>query len=381
MKYVLLVPLFVGIAGLVTLTPLNVVVVDVILFVTGFSQIFTFHSHNLIQEVSVMVYQAFYHSFGELGVRWLIWLCRAFSGMFVASLALLIMNRKDQEETSMRKRFVLSNPFVSSFFASLFGLFIAVPSAIAQLSEIQEFPWINCVVIMAAVLVIALLPLFNINAKGFKYGFIISYVGLVIIALTSKLFSESFVMVIFLLMLWLLPQTMIVFAFIISALFLVILVNVRYSLVTISYQSAIATFSLLAVLFVARYQMVKISCLRRLTKRAKVEYAGCKVNNSAFGLEENEIDIFLMEEPDAEKESALVVYESLGQQMYIFVGLAVAILYQWNFYPLIAILFALLVLLIPVDSRDQDGKITQVAGFFGVTEGWHVTELNKLRLK
>ena len=36
-KYLFLVPLFVAIVVLVTLTPLNVVVTDIVLFVTGFS--------------------------------------------------------------------------------------------------------------------------------------------------------------------------------------------------------------------------------------------------------------------------------------------------------------------------------------------------------
>lgn len=35
--------------------------------------------------------------------------------------------------------------------------------------------------------------------------------------------------------------------------FLVVLINVRYSYVTISYQSAISTFALMSVLFIGRY--------------------------------------------------------------------------------------------------------------------------------
>lgn len=36
-KYIFLVPLFIAIVALVTLTPLNVVVTDLVLFATGFS--------------------------------------------------------------------------------------------------------------------------------------------------------------------------------------------------------------------------------------------------------------------------------------------------------------------------------------------------------
>lgn len=55
-KYFFLVPLFIAIVVLVTLTPLNVVITDIVLFVTGFSQVFTGNSHSVSQDLTVMVY-------------------------------------------------------------------------------------------------------------------------------------------------------------------------------------------------------------------------------------------------------------------------------------------------------------------------------------
>ena len=117
-----------------------------------------------------------------------------------------------------------------------------------------------------------------------------------------------------------------------------------------------------------------------MTKRAKVELPGCKVNSKAFGLNDGEIDVFLMEN-EGETDN-VEVYNSLSWQMMVFVVISTVLLYQWNFYPLVAVLEALLVLLIPVDTREKDAtgkeKIVHVAGYFGQAEGWSLTEYNKL---
>ena len=74
------------------------------------------------------------------------------------------------------------------------------------------------------------------------------------------------------------------------------------------------------------------------------------------------------------------VYDSLKWQMFIYVFVAAGVLYSWNFYPLVAVLLALCTTLIPVDQRDAENKITQVAGYFGVLEGWQVSISNRLVL-
>ena len=139
------------------------------------------------------------------------------------------------------------------FFAALLGMFISVPSAINQLNEIEQFDWINDVVTIAVVSFVALMPVFNLNGTVVKVLFVAAYTALVIGSIATQMYSEGFVLLTFLLMLWALPQQMIVFSFLIGAMFLVVLINVRYSYVTISYQSAISTFALMSVLFIGRY--------------------------------------------------------------------------------------------------------------------------------
>lgn len=139
------------------------------------------------------------------------------------------------------------------FFAALLGMFISVPSAINQLNEIEQFDWVNDIAIIGVVLLVALMPVFNLNGTVVKVLFVAAYSVLVIGAVVTQMYSEGFVLLTFLFMLWALPQQMIVFSFLIGALFLVVLINVRYSYVTISYQSAISTFALMSILFIGRY--------------------------------------------------------------------------------------------------------------------------------
>ena len=92
------------------------------------------------------------------------------------------------------------------FFAALLGMFISVPSAINQLNEIEQFDWINDVVIIGVVLLVALLPLFNLNGTVVKVLFVTAYTALVIGSIVTQMYSEGFVLLTFLLMLWALPQ-------------------------------------------------------------------------------------------------------------------------------------------------------------------------------
>lgn len=86
---------------------------------------------------------------------------------------------------------------------------------------------------------------------------------------------------------------MFVLAYALSTVFLVAFVSTKYAMVTISYDTAISTLTLTALLFFARFLIVKKSCIRRLTKKAKVEHVGCKVNSAAFNVGEEELDVFL----------------------------------------------------------------------------------------
>ncbi|CAL6050365.1 Conserved_hypothetical protein [Hexamita inflata] len=371
-RYLLLGPLFIGITAIVTLTPLNVIITDIVLFITGFSNIFTVTSTQVLQEISILVYRAFFEQYSKsLGVTVLIWLCKLLSGLFIASIVLLVMDKKDKNQLEPQ------NLLVSVFFASLLSLFVAVPSAISQLGELDEFSLINCAVIILVFIGVAMLPVVNLEAKSLKIVFSLVFIALIIFSFVTQLYSEGFVLMIFLILLQALPQTSIVFSFLVSILFLIIFINTRYSLVTISYYSAISTFSLISVLFFTRYQFVKLSALRRLTKRAKVEHAGCKVNPRAFGIHDDELDFFLQLNEDQEKVDANVVFKSLNWQMQTFIFVSSAVLFSWNFYPLIGVLLSLCSTLIPVHQEDQDGKITKVAGYFGVLEGWQVTQQNK----
>lgn len=108
-------------------------------------------------------------------------------------------------------------------------------------------------VIIGVVLLVALMPLFNLNGTVVKVLFVMVYCALIVGSIVTQMYSEGFVLLTFLLMLWALPQQMVVFSFLIGAMFLVVLINVRYSYVTISYQSAISTFALMSVLFIGRY--------------------------------------------------------------------------------------------------------------------------------
>lgn len=92
------------------------------------------------------------------------------------------------------------------FFAALLGMFISVPSAINQLNEIEQFDWINDVVIIGVVLLVALMPLFNLNGTVVKVLFVTAYTALVIGSIVTQMYSEGFVLLTFLLMLWALPQ-------------------------------------------------------------------------------------------------------------------------------------------------------------------------------
>lgn len=85
-------------------------------------------------------------------------------------------------------------------------MFISVPSAINQLNEIEQFDWINDVVIIGVVLLVALMPLFNLNGTVVKVLFVTAYTALVIGSIVTQMYSEGFVLLTFLLMLWALPQ-------------------------------------------------------------------------------------------------------------------------------------------------------------------------------
>lgn len=92
------------------------------------------------------------------------------------------------------------------FFAALLGMFISVPSAINQLNEIEQFDWINDVVIIAVVSFVALMPIFNLNGTVVKVLFVAAYSALVVGSIATQMYSEGFVLLTFLLMLWALPQ-------------------------------------------------------------------------------------------------------------------------------------------------------------------------------
>ena len=62
--------------------------------------------------------------------------------MLVGSLTLLVFDFQQQtsensSKSNMFKLAKIENPFQSVFFAALLGMFIAVPSAINQLNEIE----------------------------------------------------------------------------------------------------------------------------------------------------------------------------------------------------------------------------------------------------
>eukprot|EP00703_Trepomonas_sp_PC1_P000137 JAP96469.1 Transmembrane domain-containing protein [Trepomonas sp. PC1] len=118
--------------------------------------------------------------------------------------------------------------------------------------------------------------------------------------------------------------------------------------------------------------MVKSSSIKRMLMRVKVEHQGVKYQNELLE------DIF---EDKQERIDPVVVYKSLKLQMHLVVFILQAILCQWNFSAVSAVFVSLLVLLIPVDIKDQDGNIVQVGGYFGILDGWQINTENLLQMR
>lgn len=124
----------------------------------------------------------------------IVWLCRAAAGALGAAAVVIAAYKPNSQKN---KNLLISGTI---FVSAIATIYMGAPTLITDAPS-----WYEVIGVVGAATISAILPYINIQGTILKYGFVIAYTLLIIGALLSAHFSESVILLLFMLLLAFIP--------------------------------------------------------------------------------------------------------------------------------------------------------------------------------